>query len=65
MWDLERETLELYGTGSLEMVARELGKCKLDLRVAMNGHRIMHFSTEKGILIISYWHVSRALQLGE
>jgi hypothetical protein len=53
----------LYRTGSLKTVARELGKCKLDFlgvqevrwekRGALNGQRIIHFSMDRGMGIIS------------
>jgi hypothetical protein len=52
----------LHRTGSLKTVARELGKYKLALvglqeadrkRVALNGQRIIHFSVEKAMGIIS------------
>jgi hypothetical protein len=58
MWNVR----SLYRTGSLKTVARELGKCKLDLggvqevrseKGALNGQRIIHFSMEKGRRIIS------------
>jgi TPP-dependent indolepyruvate ferredoxin oxidoreductase alpha subunit len=48
--------------GSLKTVARELGKYKLDLvgvrrsdgrREALNGQRIIHFSMDRGMGIIS------------
>jgi hypothetical protein len=52
----------LYRIGSLKTVARELGKYKLDLvgnrrsdgrRVALNGQRIIHFSMDRVMGIIS------------
>jgi hypothetical protein len=52
----------LYRSGSLKMVARELGKYKLDLvgyrrsdwrKVALNGQRIIRSSMERGMKIIS------------
>jgi hypothetical protein len=52
----------LYRSGSLTTVAREVGKCKLDLvgvqevrwtRAALNGHTIIYFSAEKGMKITS------------
>jgi hypothetical protein len=52
----------LYRIGLLKTIARELGKCKLDLvgvqevsgrRVTLNGQRIVHFSMDRGMGIIS------------
>jgi hypothetical protein len=52
----------LYRTGSLKTVAKELGKYKLHLvglhevrweRMALKGQRIIHFSTDRGMGIIS------------
>jgi exonuclease III len=52
----------LYRIGSLKTVARDLGKCKLDLvgvqevrweKGALNGHRIIHFSVDSGMGIIT------------
>jgi hypothetical protein len=51
----------LYRSGSLKMVARELGKYKLDLvgvqvrwgRAALNRQRIIHSPMEQGMKIIS------------
>jgi hypothetical protein len=51
----------LYRSGSLKTIARELGKYKLDLlgvqevrweKGALQGQRIIHFSIEKGVKII-------------
>jgi hypothetical protein len=64
----------LYRIDSLKMIARELGKCKLDLvgiqrsdgrRMALNGQRIIHFPMEKGMdRFFLYIRVSY-LQFGE
>jgi exonuclease III len=53
----------LYRSGSLKTVTRELGKYKLEdlvgvqevrwARAALNGQRIIHFSMERGMKIIS------------
>jgi hypothetical protein len=52
----------LHRSGSLKTVAMELGKHKLHLgvyrrsdgtRAALNGQRIIHFSVERGMKIIS------------
>jgi hypothetical protein len=51
----------LYRIGSLKTVAGELGKYKLDLvgvqvrweKGALNGQRIIHFSMDRGMGIIS------------
>jgi exonuclease III len=52
----------LYRIGSVKTVARELGKYKLDLvgvqevrweKGALNGQRIVHFSMDRGMGIIS------------
>jgi exonuclease III len=51
----------LYRLGSLKTVARELGKCKLDLvgvqearweKGGTERQRIIHFSTDRGMGII-------------
>jgi hypothetical protein len=56
----------LYRIGSLTPVARELGKCKLDLwvcmrsdgrRGALNGQRIVHYSMDRGMGIIGWGQV--------
>jgi exonuclease III len=44
----------LYRIGSLKIVARELGKCKVDLvGVQEVRQKIIHFSRERGVGIIS------------
>jgi hypothetical protein len=57
-WDVS----SLYKTGLLKTVARKLGKYKLDLagvqevrwdKGALNGQRIIHFSTKNALRIIS------------
>jgi exonuclease III len=57
-WNVRR----LYRSGSLKMVARELGKYKLDLvgvqevrgmKAALNRQRFIHSSMEWGMKIIS------------
>jgi hypothetical protein len=56
----------LYRSGSLKTVARELWKCKIDLwvyrkpdqrRAALNGQRIIHFFVGKGVKITSQGQV--------
>jgi exonuclease III len=56
----------LYRRGSLKTVARELGKCKLDLvgvqevrweKGGTEGQKIIHFSMDRRMGIISYGQV--------
>jgi exonuclease III len=58
MWNIR----SLYRAGSLKAMAWEFEKCKLDLvgvqevrweKGALKGQRIIHFSMEKGMKIIS------------